>query len=286
MRDDFCVFILSYKRANNMYTINSLLNSNYTGKYHIILGNDDPTIDEYINKFGEDKIIVFDKEEQAKLTDTCDNFNKRKVILYARNFCFDIAKELGYKYFLQLDDDYTGFEYRYEEDDKFKVLPVKEFDILVDIMIDFLNDTGAYTVAFGQGGDFIGGKDSSLAKAKIKRKAMNSFFCTTEKPFKFIGSVNEDVNTYCKLGSQGKLFMTIRDVSLKQKNTQANKGGMTDEYVDNGTYIKSFYSVMTNPSFVKIFGMDTTNTRIHHRVDWNSAVPKIVSSKYKKQIKL
>ena len=35
-----------------MYTINSLTNSNYTGKYYIILGNDDPTIDEYIDKYG------------------------------------------------------------------------------------------------------------------------------------------------------------------------------------------------------------------------------------------
>ena len=149
-------------------------------------------------------------------------------------------------------------------------------------MIDFLEETNAYTVAFGQGGDFIGGKDSSLAKAKIKRKAMNSFFCSTERPFKFFGSINEDVNTYCKLGSQGKLFMTIRDVSLKQKNTQSTKGGMTDEYLDNGTYIKSFYSIITNPSCVKIFGMETTNSRIHHRVNWNTAVPKILSDRYKK----
>lgn len=281
MRDDFCVFVLSYKRANSMYTINTLLNSGYTGKYYIMLGNDDPTIDEYINKYGKDKIIIFDKEAQAKLTDTCDNFNKRKVILYARNACFDIAKQLGIKYFLQLDDDYVAFYYRYEDGDKFKVLNVKEFDKLVDIMIDFLDEAKASAIAFGQGGDFIGGKDSSLAKAKIKRKAMNSFFCTTERPFKFIGSINEDVNTYCSLGSQGKLFMTIRDISLKQKHTQSTQGGMTNEYLDNGTYTKSFYSVMTNPSFVKIYGMDTTYTRIHHRIDWNNAVPKILSSKYK-----
>ena len=282
MRNDFCVFILSYKRANNMYTIDSLKNSNYSGKYFIVLGDDDPTISEYVEKYGRENILIFDKEYQASIVDTCDNFNRRKVILYARNYCFDIAKSLGYKYFLQLDDDYTGFEYRYEEDDKFKILKVEEFDKLVDIMIDFLEETNAYTVAFGQGGDFIGGKDSSLAKAKIKRKAMNSFFCSTERPFKFFGSINEDVNTYCKLGSQGKLFMTIRDVSLKQKNTQSTKGGMTDEYLDNGTYIKSFYSIITNPSCVKIFGMETTNSRIHHRVNWNTAVPKILSDRYKK----
>lgn len=89
MRNDFCIFILSYKRADNMYTINSLLRANYTGQYYIVLGNDDPTIDEYINKYGEDRIIVFDKEQQARLTDTVDNFDKRKVILYARNVCFD-----------------------------------------------------------------------------------------------------------------------------------------------------------------------------------------------------
>jgi hypothetical protein len=282
MRDDFCVFILSYKRANNMYTIDSLKNSNYSGKYFIVLGDDDPTISEYIEKYGRENILIFNKEYQANIVDTCDNFDRRKVILYARNYCFDIAKSLGYKYFLQLDDDYTGFEYRYEEDDKFKILKVEEFDKLVDIMIDFLEETNAYTVAFGQGGDFIGGKDSSLAKAKIKRKAMNSFFCSTERPFKFFGSINEDVNTYCKLGSQGKLFMTIRDVSLKQKNTQSTKGGMTDEYLNNGTYIKSFYSIITNPSCVKIFGMETTNSRIHHRVNWNTAVPKILSDRYKK----
>lgn len=282
MRNDFCVFILSYKRANNMYTIDSLKNSNYSGKYFIVLGNDDPTISEYVEKYGRENILIFDKERQASVVDTCDNFNRRKVILYARNYCFDIAKSLGYKYFLQLDDDYTGFEYRYEEEDKFKILKVEEFDKLVDIMIDFLEETNAYTVAFGQGGDFIGGKDSSLAKAKIKRKAMNSFFCSTERPFKFFGSINEDVNTYCKLGSQGKLFMTIRDVSLKQKNTQSTKGGMTDEYLDNGTYIKSFYSIIINPSCVKIFGMETTNSRIHHRVNWNTAVPKILSDRYKK----
>lgn len=283
MRNDFCVFILSYKRANNMYTINTLLKAGYTGDWYIVLGTDDDTYEDYINNFGEEHILVFDKEKWSKRTDSCDNFNKRKCIIYARNACFEIAEKLGYKYFLELDDDYTSFEYRYDEDNKFKVMKIKEFDKLVDIMLEFLETSkNIYTVALAQGGDMIGGRDSSIAKAKIKRKAMNSFFCTTERPFSFIGSVNEDVNTYCHLGSQGKIFMTIRDASLVQKNTQTNKGGMTDEYNDNGTYLKSFYSVMINPSFVKIFGMDTVNTRIHHRVDWERAVPKIISSKYKK----
>ena len=283
MRKDFCVFILSYKRANNVYTIKSLADSNYTGDWYIVLGNDDPTIEEYIELYGKDKILIFDKEEQAKKTDVCDNFNKRKVILYARNYCFEAAKQLGYKYFLELDDDYVRFEYRYPEDNKLKTLRVEEFDDIVDIMIDFLDTSNAYTVAFAQGGDLIGGcQNSFITKQRIKRKAMNSFFCTIDRPFKFIGSVNEDVNTYCHLGSQGKLFMTICNISLVQKATQKNKGGMTEEYQDDGTYMKSFYSVITNPSFVKISAMGDKHFRIHHKVNWEKGVPKVISSKYKK----
>ena len=283
MRNDFCVFILSYKRANNMYTVNTLLQGGYTGDWYIVLGDDDDTYDEYVAKYGEEHILVFDKEKWANRTDTCDNFNKRKCAVFARNVCFDIAKKLGYTYFVELDDDYTSFEYRYEENDKFKVLKVEEFDELVDIMIEFLETSeNIYSVAFGQGGDFIGGKDSSLAKAKIKRKAMNSWFCKTDRYFQFMGSMNDDVNTYCHFGSQGKIFMTIRDVSLRQKETQNVKGGMTDEYNSMGTYLKSFYTVMMNPSFAKVFGMDTTNTRLHHRIDYKKAFPQIISSKYKK----
>lgn len=283
MRNDFCVFILSYKRANNLYTLKSLQDSNYSGAWYIVLGNDDPTIDEYIKLYGKDRILVFDKELEATKTDTCDNFEKRKVILYARNYCFEASKELGYKYFLELDDDYVRFEYRFIEDNKLKTLRVEEFDDVVDIMIDFLEESQALTVAFAQGGDLIGGcQNSFVKKDKIKRKAMNSFFCTTDRPFKFIGSINEDVNTYCNLGNKGNLFMTICNVSLVQKATQSNKGGMTEEYVDDGTYLKSFYSVMTNPSFVKISVMGDKHFRIHHKVDWNKGVPKIISSKYKK----
>lgn len=282
MRKDFCIFILSYQRPNNVITLDSILRAGYSGDWYIILGNDDKTIDEYINKYGKDRIIIFDKDKEMNLCDTCDIFNKKKVILYARNYCFKIAEDFGYKYFLELDDDYTNFRYRYEYDGKFISMNIREFDKIVDIMIDFLDESNALSVAFGQSGDFIGGKDSLLARKKIKRKAMNSFFCRTDRKFEFIGTINEDVNTYCMLGSMGYLFMTISNICLDQKKTQSQSGGMTDEYIDNGTYLKSFYTVMTNPSFVKICMMPSSIGRIHHIVDWNCGVPKILSYKYKK----
>lgn len=277
---DFCIFILSYKRYDRIYTLKALLDSNYTGDLYIVVGDDDPYIEEYIKRY--ENIIIIKKDHAMDITDSCDNFNKKNAVVYARNICFELAKNMGYKYFLELDDDYYNFRYRYEKDGKLLSLKIKEFDKIVEYMINFLKTTNSLSVAFAQSGDFIGGSDSSMYKSVIKRKAMNSFFCDTKKPFKFVGTMNEDVNTYCSLGKTGNLFFTIRDICLDQKQTQNNPGGLTDIYIENGTYLKSFYSVITNPSCVKINWMPSKNGRIHHVINWNKCVPKIVSSDYKK----
>lgn len=74
--NDFCIYILSYKRYDRVYTVQSLLDSNYTGDWYIVIGNDDPYIEQYIEKYNE-KIIVISKEYAMSITDACDNFNKK-----------------------------------------------------------------------------------------------------------------------------------------------------------------------------------------------------------------
>ena len=150
------------------------------------------------------------------------------------------------------------------------------------MMIKFMNDTGAITVAFAQGGDLIGGVSNKNFHKKVLRKAMNSFFCDVDKPFQFLGRVNEDVNTYTLLGQQGKLIMSISEFMLNQKQTQSNAGGMTSTYLDNGTYVKSFYSVMYSPSCVRVATMGDKHMRLHHQVNWDTCTPKILNEKYKK----
>lgn len=281
MRDDFAIFIMSYKRPSNIATLRTLNKANYTGKYYIIVGDDDPCLSEYKEIYG-DILKVFNKEEIAKEFDLYDNGGSNKCIVYARNYCFKLAKELGIKYFAQFDDDYIELAYRYPQDGKLKICNIREFDKIVDICIDFLEDTGALTIAFAQHGDFIGGVQNKFLQDRVKRKAMNSFFCKTDNPFTFDGRINEDVNAYVGLGRTGNLFLTFCDVSLKQKHTQQNKGGMTETYDEGGTYLKSFYTVIANPSCVKICIMGDKYLRIHHRVNWNNAVPKIISDKYRK----
>jgi len=275
MIKDFCAFILTHGRPDNVITYDTLLRHGYTGPVYIVIDNEDKTADRYRKRFG-DKVVVFDKLSVSKTFDEADNFSDRRAIVYARNACFDIAKELGYKYFIQLDDDYTSFLHRYIDGSA----QIKNINVIFRCFIDFLINSRIHSVAFAQGGDFIGGVDEKTPR--VKRKAMNSFFCSTDKPFQFAGRINEDVNTYTYKASIGYLFLSIMNVQLNQVQTQSNKGGMTDIYLDRGTYIKSFYTILFSPSCVSIKTMGRTVRRLHHSIKWENAVPKIIDQKYKK----
>ena len=180
-------------------------------------------------------------------------------------------------------DDYTGFEHRHNGDLEYGGWLVKNLDKVFNALLKYYKTINAKTIAFAQSGDYMGGKESTMAKRlKVKRKAMNTFLCSTERPFKFLGRMNEDVTTYVNLGSKGDLFLTIPNISIYQKPTQQVQGGLTDLYLQYGTYVKSFFSVMYNPSSIKISELGYVNKRIHHKVNWNNAVPKILNEKYKK----
>lgn len=282
---DFCIFILTHGRPNKVLTYKILLKYKCTYPIYFIIDNEDSKAEEYYKNFGKDKVIMFDKKEIGKTFDNADNFDNRKCIVYARNACFKIAKDLGYKYFLELDDDYTDFRYKFDSDNNYVgIKEPKNIDKIFDIILDYLKSSPITTIAFAQGGDFIGGGESGISDSvKIKRKAMNSFFCSLDKPFTFIGRINEDVNSYVYLGSKGKLFFQINNFALQQLTTQSNSGGMTETYLDGGTYVKSFYTVIFSPSCTKIWLMGAVNPRLHHKISWNNAVPKILSEDLKKK---
>lgn len=282
MLNDFCAFILTHGRPDNVITYNTLIKHGYTGPIYIIIDNEDKTAPKYYEKYG-DKVIMFDKLAIAKRIDEGDNFEDRRAIVYARNACFDIAEKLGYKYFIELDDDYVDF--RYKLDNNFESInkeDIKNLDLVFEILLEYYKSINASSIAIAQGGDFLGGKDGNAAKHPQFRKCMNSFICSTDRKFQFNGRINEDVNTYTNLASRGRLFLTIPNVALQQKATQANRGGMTEIYLNNGTYIKSFYTVIYHPSGVCIKMMISNHPRLHHSISWNNTVPCIISEDYKK----
>ena len=300
IRDDFCAFILTHGRPDRIYTYDTLKRHGYTGKIYIVIDDEDETESEYKKKFGG-SVLQFCKREIAQQIDEGDNFNDRRAIIYARNACWDLAKRVGVKYFIQLDDDYTKFVHTMDSEGeyiaKFALRPsLKNLDVIFDALIEFFIKTSSMTVTMAQGGDFVVGKESSVARKKLARKAMNTFICSTERRFNFIGRVNEDVNTYTLGGLRGELFFTIARLRMEQKPTQSNPGGMTELYIDSGTYIKSFYTVMFAPSCCKVVRMVMATNykgattkgatgRLHHRIYWENTVPKIVRENVKKYVK-
>lgn len=286
MRSDFIALILTHGRPDRVHTYYALRKAGYTGRILIVIDNEDKTANEYRSRYGED-VVMFDKAAIAQTFDEGDNFQDRRAIIYARNASFQIAKDHGYRYFVQLDDDYTGFYYRFDQDGFYGHVTTPSLDWLFSAMADYLTATPFASIAISQGGDHIGGGESKKA-ISTKRKAMNSFVCDTEKPFQFVGRINEDVNTYTCKQRTGLPFLTIMAAQLNQKTTQSNAGGMTDLYLDSGTYVKTFYSVMYAPSCVKVSNLsDPKNghaghARIHHQINWNNAAPLILSEHHKK----
>lgn len=277
---EFVAFILTHGRPDNLKTPATLRKHGYTGPIHLIIDDQDQRAAQYFEL--DFPVHQFNKEQVASQTDRGDNFGQMATITHARNASYLIAQKIGAKYWIQLDDDYTRFEWRFYEFGN----PAMIFDLdrVWASMLAFYQTCPAVTVAMSQGGDFIGGKENAGAKRQtLKRKAMNSFMCTNARPLQFVGTFNEDVATYVTKGMRGELFFTVPFVNLVQTTTQSQAGGITELYLSFGTYVKAFSTVTMAPSCVRVGMIGDKRPRIHHHILWNYAVPKILSPSLKKK---
>lgn len=165
MRDDFGVLILTHGRADNVKTVKSLQKAGYTGKWYIVIDDEDDQEDEYRRIYGE-RVIQFCKEERARITDVGDTSKERRCIIFARNEAFAIARKLGLRYFIELDDDYNNFEYLAETGEKLKHTKIKQIEKVFEAMIAFLDASNAKSVAMAQGGGLARrGEGSAMERA-------------------------------------------------------------------------------------------------------------------------
>lgn len=283
MRDDFCILILTHGRPDNVLTLDTLARAGYTGKVFLVIDNEDKRAQEYFDRYG-DMVRQFDKKAVDEWSDAGDNSHKRNTILWARNVSFDIAEQVGCRYFMQLDDDYVRFEFMFDHEFRPTHIQVtRAMDDVLNAMLDFYISTPVLSIAMAQQGDFNGGPQGQ-SNVRLLRKAMNSFLCSTDRPFTYMGKFNEDVSTYVTRSLRGQLFFTVMQVSLSQKQTQSQSGGITEAYLESGTYVKAFMTVMHAPSCVKVgeFGDNRSDKhRIHHRINWEYCAPKILHEKHR-----
>lgn len=279
----FAVFILSHGRAKEILTVNMLKSGNYTGDWYVVIDDEDDQEPIYREKFGE-HILQFNKKNEAEKTDTGDLDNDRRVGVFARNAIQDMAKSMGYKYHLQLDDDFSGISFRLPNGNKNKLTSIrcKDLDRLFSSMCDFMDNTPVAWLSFALSSDYLGGTDNKRYQAGLFPKTMGSFLMRADQIVRFRMRMNDDITTCVASWHIGIPNYSIMNVMVETPPTQAMKGGMTDIYQDNGTYRKSFYSVMCCPSFVKIGKQGIKHFRIHHQISWGACAPKVLSPLWRK----
>lgn len=289
LRDDFAMFILSHKRAKRVDTLKLLERKNFNGRWYILIDNLDPEQDLYKELYG-DHVIVFDKAEEIRTrkTDIMLNAPKENVVVWARNKVFEIARDMGLKFFAEFDDDYTSAEFRIYDyyAQRYKLIPITDINEPIAWTLELLETAKIPVVAWAQGGDFMGGDSNYKVLETLKRKVMNTFFWNmdyVDENMKFLGFLNEDVNFYVWQGMLGKVMFTIPFICINQRLTQTNAGGLTEAYLSVGTYVKSVLTSLISPSGVQVRLMGYTNPRLHHAVYYKRIVPMILSDKYKKR---
>lgn len=280
---DFAVFILSHGRADTITTYKALRDGGYTGRTYVVIDNEDDQEDLYRQKFGDD-IIQFDKRDYLEKTDLGDLDTDRRIGVFARNFIQDEAKRLGYKFHLQLDDDVHGFTYRFAQGKVLRALHCSHLDEVFSGMVEYMKETPITSLSFALSAYNMGGVDGSI-KEGMTRKTMTTFLMRADDLQYFHMRMNDDITTSLINGMRGKLYYSYLPIEVEVDKTQVKAGGMTDIYQKNGTYRKSFYSVMCCPSCVKVSAMGITDYRIHHTISWNNAVPKLLSERWCKHEK-
>lgn len=275
---DFAVFILSHGRADTITTYKALRDGGYTGRTYVVIDNEDDQEDLYRQKFGDD-IIQFDKRDYLEKTDLGDLDTDRRIGVFARNFIQDEAKRLGYKFHLQLDDDVHGFTYRFAQGKVLRALHCSHLDEVLSGMVEYMKETPITSLSFALSAYNMGGVDGSINEGMI-RKTMTTFLMRADDVQYFHMRMNDDITTSLINGMRGKLYYSYLPIEVEVDKTQVKAGGMTDIYQKNGTYRKSFYSVMCCPSCVKVSAMGITDYRIHHTINWNNAVPKLLSERW------
>lgn len=277
MLNNFAIFILSHGRANDMETVKAIQNAGYTGKWFVVIDDLDSQQELYKEKYG-DNVIVFDKKLWAEKTDTVTNTGELRSPVFARNAITEIAKEKGLKYYAEFDDDIKTFSFRYNDNGKLAGKPIKNFNEVIEAMLEFQEASGATSLGFASNGGFIGGTEGRF-KQGILRNIHQAYILRADKPIEFKGLLNEDsiANEFCN--STGLLNFELCAVTQTCPVRSTNEGGLHELYKANDEYIRAFYSIIAFPNNLKIIQRNGTIT-LQRKTD--TAMPKIISERWKK----
>lgn len=253
----------------------------YPGEWRIVCGNNDETLPQYKERWGE-RVIVFDWYDEITRTDPMDNFGFADVPSGAcpvRNVTSRISWERGENRHWQFDDDYISFSAWSAKLKKNR--PIKDGAALYEHMLkiaEFGHKARLQNVGFVQ--------DAMEAHPAVRYTIAPRVFNAHNLPsdpalfVPWVGRMNDDIINAVNIWRRGGYEMSLRYLHVKFANTQSEAGGMTDLYQSDGTARKTAYGILAAPSAVKLvyrFG------RYHHNTSWVKLRPKLLEEKWRRE---
>jgi hypothetical protein len=283
MLDNFAVFIITHKHPDNQLTWDTLHRCGYSGKIYLVVDNTDPTIQQYIDNYGADNIVVFDKNYYIN-SDRFDNGANEPIYacaVYARRAVEDIAKSYGYTYFMMADDDITKLSIRYAVDDKLKRFPITDLDSILAAYIELLSSGKIAGIGFGGVQHFFTGADT-FSYANLSKVVVPYLV--------FLRNGNFPVNWACWYGeddiaaytsnSLGALWTVVPYVLAE--TIPIGTGAMQDTYKNNDSYKMSIAELRYFPGTLYVHIRPKSTTTMFGVTRKNSNwYTKIISDKYK-----
>lgn len=283
MRNNFAVFICTHGRPSTQYTRDSLIRCGYTGKIYLVLDDTDPTIQQYIDIYGTDSLVVFDKNHyiNSDKYDNGTNAPKFKCIVYAKRAVEDIAKSMGYNHFAIADDDMTDFTIRFPTDEKLATYKIHDLDSILDIYCDIACGPVA-GVGFGYITSYLVGKSAFEYPSLSSRKLPYQFVIRNGKiPVIWESWFAEDDITELQSSYIGNIWLSIPHIKQVTKTIGdiSGEGGMADIYKQNDTFKLNFNILKCCPQRT-YFTYRKGKPVISRKTD--SCFPKLISDVYRK----
>lgn len=283
MCNDFAVFICTHGRPNNQTTLQFLRKQGYTGKIYLVLDDTDSTIQQYIDTYNPDMILVFDKQHYIDTNDVGSLPPNFKTILYAKNAVEDMAIDLGLKAFVVADDDVKSFRLRAPIDDKHMCsYRVENMDEVIDAYCEFMLDNDFTAVGFCNNVQYAAGievfNNNNIQKYRVP---YNFVFRNTKYKVEWLSSFGEDIITAMEYGKVGHKMIDLPCVQFETiPPGKALPGGMSDIYNSISEFSLVFYYFMYNPSAMKL---RIRKNEWNEQIQKNNIFPKIISSAYRKE---
>ena len=276
------IYIFSKGRPQCI-TANTLNRIDYTGEWYIVIQEDEIYKDEYIENWGEEKVIPYDYYKYLSETELLDSFgdNFWWGASPARNATIYLADSRNEKRFWFADDDIERFLYNGKTviDGKF----LENMLLKIATMSDKAN---IEKIALKLDTTF------PVSIRNLDYKAGVFFNCKTNTDLLYHGRVTDDVITSYLTYHSSYSNIEIEIATMKCKgarvydyedrdNNEDRSGGNKELYDKMNKLLTASYILLVCP-LVKIRIYDNNVDKMKHTNEFRNIRPMIINNKYKK----